>query len=107
MDIYDFLILSSKYILMIITVEFLCAQSPSSMKGLLFGLLFGFIGVSAVINYAWLLPFKLAIKNSPVSSHIGCIANCIEEEKEKKMKRVKDFECGVLFLNLMVLSIDL
>ena len=68
----DFLILSSKYILMITTAEFLCAQSPSSMKGLLFGLLFGFIGVSAAINYAWLLPFKLAIKNSPVSSHIGC-----------------------------------
>ena len=68
----EFFFSISEYILMITSAEFLCAQSPSSMKGLLFGLLFGFIGVSAVINYAWLLPFKLAIKNSPVSSRIGC-----------------------------------
>ena len=68
----EFFFSISEYLFMITAAEFLCAQSPSSMKGLLFGLLFGFIGVSAVINYAWLLPFKLAIKNSPVSSHIGC-----------------------------------
>ena len=67
-----FLIPLSDYVLMIVAAEFLCAQSPYSMKGLLFGLLFGSVGVSFAINYAVLLPLKLAIKKSPVSSRIGC-----------------------------------
>jgi len=64
--------LVSCYILMTTAAEFLCAQSPYSMKGLLFGLLFGLIGVFSVINYAWLLPFKAVIKSSPISFRLGC-----------------------------------
>ena len=71
-SIPNFLILVSDYVLLIAAAEFLCAQSPYSMKGLLFGLLFGSVGVSSAISFALLLPLKLAINKSPVSSLIGC-----------------------------------
>ena len=71
-SIPHFLILASDYVLTIAAAEFLCAQSPYSMKGLLFGLLFGSVGVSSAISFALLLPLKLAIKKSPASSRIGC-----------------------------------
>ena len=61
-----------RYVLLITAGEFLCAQSPYSMKGLLFGLLFGFMGAFSAINYAWLLPFQMAIRESKISAQIGC-----------------------------------
>ena len=47
-----------KYILLTTVLEFLCAQSPSSMKGFLFGSVYGIGGVSFVVNLAWLIPLQ-------------------------------------------------
>ncbi len=60
------------YVLLLTGGEFLCAQSPYSMKGLLFGLLFGFIGVFSAINYTWFIPFQVAVSKSRLSNQIGC-----------------------------------
>ena len=51
-----------KYILLTTVLEFLCAQSPSSMKGFLFGLVYGIGGVSLVVNLAWFIPLQKFIK---------------------------------------------
>ncbi len=39
-----------KYIILTTAGEFLCAQAPSSMKGLLFGLTYGIGGISLILN---------------------------------------------------------
>ena len=51
-----------KYILLTSVLEFLCAQSPSSMKGFLFGLVYVIGGVSLVVNLAWFIPLQKFIK---------------------------------------------
>ena len=51
-----------KYILLTTAGEFLCAQSPSSMKGFLFGLVYVIGGVSLVVNLAWFIPLQKFIK---------------------------------------------
>lgn len=60
------------YLLLITAGEFLCAQSPYSMKGLLFGTLYLVIGISVVLNLAWLLPIQYAIKKWSSSTQVGC-----------------------------------
>ncbi len=60
------------YLMAITAIEFHCAQSPYSMKGLLAGLWFGCLGGSSGLHYAWLLPFQTAIKNSRIGQYIGC-----------------------------------
>ena len=62
----------SQYLLMTTGAEFLCAQSPYSMKGLLFGLSFGFMGIFSAINYSWMVPFRKALKHSTLSVRVGC-----------------------------------
>ena len=48
--------------------EFICSQSPHSMKGLLIGLSFAIKGLFQVIAALLALPFALAMDNS----HISC-----------------------------------
>ena len=50
------------YLLVTVLIEFICAQSPYSMKGLLFGAAYGMIGLFIVINLAWLVPLQYASK---------------------------------------------
>ena len=51
--------------------EFLCAHSPYSMKGLLFGIMFGAIGFFTILLYGLLSLVYLLIKRFP-PSHYGC-----------------------------------
>ena len=60
------------YLLWITATEFICSQSPYSMKGLLYGLLFEFIGVFCALNYSWQYPFEKYIWNSQLSLQVGC-----------------------------------
>ena len=60
------------YILLVTAIEFLCAQAPSSMRGLQFGLLYGINGVSIVINAGWLQPLKIASKRWSSGTHVSC-----------------------------------
>lgn len=43
------------------TLEFLCAQSPYSMKGLLFGMLYASCSVFVVLTYVGFLPFHFEV----------------------------------------------
>ena len=52
----------AKYILITTVGEFVCAQGPSSMKGLLFGLIFGIGCISLLVNQAWLVPLQKLTK---------------------------------------------
>lgn len=62
----EFLILTS-------LSEFLCAQSPYSMKGLLFGLSFGFLGLFSIVGYILLKPIQILSQNIVLSHHYGCL----------------------------------
>lgn len=44
-------------------LEFICAQSPYSMKGLLFGMVYTVCGVFVLLSYGVFLPFHYNIKN--------------------------------------------
>ena len=52
-------------------LQFICAQSPYSMKGLLFGVSYGFLGGSVLISYFVLLPVKY-IAHKVSSAKYGC-----------------------------------
>ena len=53
--------------------EFICAQSPSSMKGLLFGMVYGIIGLGIFINFTWFYPLQIFLKEKSFSSNsLGC-----------------------------------
>ncbi len=95
-----------EYILLVVALEFLCAQSPSSMKGLLIGLLFGIVGLTSIINIAWLQLVKYASKKWSSGSNVGCgtfyifiiagvllgatLCYCIVSKFYKKRERVED-----------------
>ena len=100
--------------LMIVTAaEFICAQSPSSMKGLLFGMLYGIIGFAIVLNLAWLYPVQLAVKKWLTGFRIGCgaiyflfvsgvmliiiVAFCFARKCYKKTQRDIDRSAGIIF----------
>lgn len=51
----------SKILLFGSTLEFLCAQSPYSMKGLLFGMLYANCSVFVVLTYIGFLPFHFEV----------------------------------------------
>lgn len=53
--------------------EFLCAQSPYSMKGFLFGSTYGFSGFFAIVGYLLLKLLKL-ISKKWLSNHYGCLS---------------------------------
>ena len=53
------------------TVQFICAQSPYSMKGLLFGIGYGFIGASILFSYLVLLPLESSIHKRLPSTGCG------------------------------------
>ena len=55
------------------TSEFLCAQSPYSMRGLLFGLAYGSTGFFAIFGYG-ILRFIAAISRKWLSDGYGCRA---------------------------------
>ena len=52
-------------------IQFIAAQSPYSMKGLIFGLLYGILGVSVGFNYLILLPITSTAHKWPPSRY-GC-----------------------------------
>lgn len=53
--------------------EFLCAQSPYSMKGFLFGSTYGLSGFFAIVGYLLLKPVKL-ISRKWLTNHYGCLS---------------------------------
>ena len=53
--------------------EFLCAQSPYSMKGFLFGVTFGLIGFFAILGYGIMKPLAIAARNK-LSGGYGCMS---------------------------------
>lgn len=61
----------AQYVFVIASLEFICAQSPYYMKGLLFGLAFGCTGIFTAFFYILLLPIQYAIKKWS-SPHYGC-----------------------------------
>ena len=62
-----------KYMLIVSVGELLCAQAPSSMKGLMFGLTYAIGGVSLIVNLAWLLPLQMLIKKWSPEGSCGTI----------------------------------
>ena len=48
----------SVYLMLSSVLQFICAQSPYSMKGLILGLMYGFVGLSYGIVYLVLLPVE-------------------------------------------------
>ena len=52
--------------------EFICAQSPYSMRGLLIAMLFGLFGIFTAVSYALLLGVRTAVRGSPIRTGIGC-----------------------------------
>ena len=54
--------------------EFLCAQSPYSMKGLLFGMIYGSLGFFTALGYLLLKLVELIVKKWLSSSHYGCMS---------------------------------
>jgi len=61
-----------EYLILVVTIEFLCAQAPYSMKGLLLGLLWGVVGISSIINIAWLIPVQKLSKRWASGTRTGC-----------------------------------
>lgn len=53
-------------------VEFVCSQTPYSMKGLMFGLVYSIIGLSVALVYLLFLPFKLTVI-SVKGTVMGCV----------------------------------
>ena len=53
------------------SMQFISAQSPYSMKGLIFGLAYGIIGISIGLNYLIMLPFTSTAHKWPPSRY-GC-----------------------------------
>ena len=53
----------SKILLFGSTLEFLCAQSPYSMKGILFGMLYASCSVFVVLTYIGFIPFHFEVGN--------------------------------------------
>ena len=62
----------SQCIVLICTTEFLCAQSPYSMRGLLFGITYGAVGFFSVFGYALMLPVKI-LSEAKLSYRYGCL----------------------------------
>ena len=54
--------------------EFLCAQSPYSMKGLLFGFTYGAVGFFVIIGYAISKPLQDSVIVKYMSFSYGCMA---------------------------------
>ena len=53
------------------TAEFLCSQSPYSMRGLLFGFAYGSIGFFTIVGYFLMLPVQVIAEK--ILYHYGCI----------------------------------
>ena len=63
----QFLLISSSF-------EFLCAQSPHSMKGLLIGMSYSSLGFFTTLGYLLLKLVELIVKKWLSSSHYGCLS---------------------------------
>ena len=62
-----------QFLFTISAVEFLCAQSPYTMKGLLFGFGYGCVGFFAIVWYSLLMLVKYIVKKS-LFNHYGCLS---------------------------------
>ena len=60
------------YLATIAFVEFHCAQTPYSVKGLIFGMYFGGMGVSYAVFKGLLVPIKIGIRSWEIIAVIGC-----------------------------------
>ncbi len=63
---------ASLYFLITSTVEFVCAQSPYSMKGILGGMAYGMVGVSIVFSTGMMYLFKHLATNQLSGIRFGC-----------------------------------
>ena len=55
-------------------IEFLCAQSPHSMKGLLFGTSLGLVGFFTVLGFSLLMLVEYIVKKWLSSNRYGCLS---------------------------------
>ena len=62
-----------QYLLISSAVEFLCAQSPHSMKGMLFGFGYGCIGFFTMLGYLLLMLVEYIVKNW-LDNKYGCLS---------------------------------
>ena len=53
-------------------VDFMCAQSPYSMKGLLFGLVYGFLALGICLAFSLTLPIQFTLKYWPLREKGRC-----------------------------------
>ncbi len=61
------------YIMIVTGGQFICAQSPSFMKGLLFGMIYGTIGLSIALNSPWLYFIQEPMQRwSSATNTVGC-----------------------------------
>jgi len=60
------------YIETVTLIEFHCAQTPYSMKGMMFGLYFGFLGVLYAFIAGLLVAFKTGVRSLKIISLMGC-----------------------------------
>ena len=65
-----FRILSTFFMLSAV-IQFVSAQSPYSMKGLVFGLAYGFFGLSFLVTYVIMLPITYTVHKWPANRY-GC-----------------------------------
>ncbi len=71
MAIPNFLVSAVQMFVLTSSTEFISAQSPYSLKGFIFGMLYGFIGVSATVGYCISLVLKLITEKWPYKPY-GC-----------------------------------
>ena len=64
----------AQFLLLTSATEFLCAQSPYSMKGLLFGFMYGAVGFFLIIGYSISKPFQDHVIVRKMSFGYGCLA---------------------------------
>ena len=74
----SFLIESATGIIIITTFEFISAQSPHSMKGLLIGLFYAIRGFFTLLGSISVLPFSLSViwSSDYMKTHMPVVTNC-------------------------------
>ena len=60
------------YVLLTSATEFVCAQTPYSMKGFVFGFAYGSVGFFAVVGYVLMLPVQI-LTEKKLSYRYGCL----------------------------------
>ena len=64
----------SQFLLFVSVSEFLCAQAPYSMKGLLFGLMYGLVGLFTIVGYGIMRLLQWVAEKWLSSIGYGCLS---------------------------------